>query len=322
MAVYTDVTDDDLLPFLAAYGLQEPVAFKGIAEGVENSNYYVGFEDQAAILTLYERRTRAEDLPFFLSLMQHLHHQGLPVPLPYAQTNGALLGTLAGRPAALISFLPGLSVRKPTRDHCAQLGTALARLHVAAQSFPLQRLNSMGRDAWGPLIQACDGQPETLQTGAMQMIWQALEDVHRQWPEGLPAGIIHADLFPNNVLFRGTDVSGLIDFYFAATDLFAYDVAIALNAWCFEPDVSYNITKGRALLDGYQSVRRLESTEVYALPLLCQAAALRFLATRLYDWFHRPAGALVKPHDPVEYMKKLHFHRDVNSARAYGVESK
>ncbi|MBM6592678.1 homoserine kinase [Microvirga pudoricolor] len=321
MAVYTEVSDEDLAAFLATYEIGTVLSYKGIAEGVENTNYFLHTTEGSYILTLYEKRVRETDLPFFLSLMQHLANRGLNCPLPVNNRNGEALGRLSGRPAVIITFLDGVAVRRPRAQHCGALGGALARLHLAGEDFPMSRPNALSLDGWPPLFAQAEAQADTVSPGLAERTRRELDGLHTAWPSGLPAGIIHADLFTDNVFFIGPEVSGLIDFYFACTDAFAYDVAICLNAWCFEADGSFNLTKGQALLAGYQAVRRLNAAEAEALPVLCRGAALRFMLTRLVDWLNVPPGALVKPKDPLEYDRKLAFHRHVRSARDYGLDA-
>jgi len=318
MAVYTEVTDEALAGFLAQYDIGGLVAFRGIAEGVENSNYALKTEAGDFILTLYEKRVNVADLPWFLGLMEHLAAHGLDCPLPVRARDGRNLNALAGRMAAITTFLPGVWPRRVLVGHCAPLGAALARLHLAGEGFAATRGNALGPDAWGPLLASCGGQAESVRPGLQADLEAALASVTAAWPRDLPAGHIHADLFPDNVFFLNGEVSGVIDFYFAATDLYAYDIAICLNAWCFERDFSFNITKSRALLAGYQSVRPLQPAEVAALPVLAQGAALRFLLTRLYDWVNTPAGALVTRKDPLDYDRRLRFHRTAGGPDAYG----
>jgi homoserine kinase type II len=319
MAVYTDVAAEDLAAFLADYELGELLSYKGIAEGVENSNFLVHAGRGYFILTLYEKRVAPHDLPFFLGLMEHLAGRGLTCPLPVKNRHGKVLGSLAGRPAAMVTFLDGMWIRRPNAGHCAALGEALAQLHLAGAGFALKRANALSVDGWRPLLRVAAGRADRLQPGLEQAIAAELDDLERQWPRDLPQGVIHADLFPDNVFFLGNRLSGLIDFYFACTDTLAYDVAICLNAWCFELDHSYNVTKGRALLQAYAKARPLSPAERARLPLLARGAALRFLLTRLVDWLDVPAGALVKPKDPLEYFRKLRFHQGVRSVRDYGI---
>jgi homoserine kinase type II len=321
VAVYTEVADEELSAFLATYDIGTVLSYKGIAEGVENTNYFLHTTEGSYILTLYEKRVREADLPFFLGLMQHLANKGLNCPLPVGNRQGEPLGRVAGRPAAIITFLDGIAVRRPTAQHCAALGSALAKLHLAGQDFRMTRPNALSFDSWAPLFAHAEAQADTVSDRLAERTRRELEALKEVWPGGLPSGIIHADLFTDNVFFIRSEVSGLIDFYFACTDAFAYDVAICLNAWCFETDGSFNLTKGRAMLAGYQAVRPLEADEVEALPILCRGSAMRFMLTRLVDWLNVPPGALVKPKDPLEYDRKLNFHRHIKHAREYGLEA-
>jgi homoserine kinase type II len=320
MAVYTDVTAEELAGFLAGYDLGELLSYKGIAEGVENSNFLVHTSTGNYILTLYEKRVAAKDLPFFLGLMQHLASRGITCPQPIPNKRGEALGKVAGRPAAIITFLDGLWIRRPSAVHCAALGEALAKLHLAGLDFTGKRRNALSVDGWRPLFEHCRDRANEVQRNLRELIEKELGAVERDWPRGLPQGVIHADLFPDNVFFLGDKLSGMIDFYFACNDALAYDVAICLNAWCFEPDHSYNVTKGKALLQSYARVRPLADDERASLPCLARGAALRFLLTRLVDWFNVPSGALVRPKDPMEYFRKLRFHQQVKSVRDYGIE--
>jgi len=318
MAVYTEVSFEDLERFLQNYDIGAPLTFKGIAEGVENSNYYLQTDRGAFILTLYEKRVNPGDLPFYLGLMQHLARAGIVCPQPVPARDGALSGTLNRRPCAIVTFLNGLSVRRPTPAHCAAAGAALARLHLAGGGFALTRANALGPGGWETLGTACRPHADGVEPGLAALIAGALADITAAWPR-LPQGVIHADLFPDNVLFMKEEVSGLIDFYFACNDMFAYDLAIMLNSWCFETDGSYNITKGQALAGAYQTVRPLSTDEIAAMPVLMQGASLRFLLTRLFDWVNHDPQALVSPKDPREYARKLRFHRKVKHAREYGI---
>ena len=320
MAVYTEVGDDELASFLADYDIGGLLSYKGIAEGVENTNYVLTTERGSFILTLYEKRVAREDLPFFLGLMDHLAAKGVPCPTPVHTRAGPALGELAGRPAALIRFLDGIWVRRPAVGHCRALGAALARLHLAGADFGPTRRNALAIQSWRGLADQCAGNADAVSAGLMEDIGSEIEALEAAWPGDLPSGVIHGDLFPDNVFFIGDRLSGLIDFYFACNDDFAYDIAICLNAWCFETDGSFNITKARALLAAYESVRPLDPGEFAAMPVLARGAALRFLLTRLYDWVNTPEDALVKPKDPKEYLRKLRFHRSVASAGEYGLD--
>ena len=322
MAVYTEVSDVELIDFIASYDIGALLSFRGIAEGVENSNYLLHTESGLYILTLYEKRVAEADLPYFLGLMHHLADRGIACPTPLADQNGNTLRQLAGRPAALIKFLEGMWVRRPLPEHCAELGRVLARFHLAADDFDLTRKNSLAPSGWRPLYEASENQADSVISGLAAEIEDELTFLENHWPSDLPEGIIHADLFPDNVFFLGDKLSGVIDFYFACNDILSYDIAICLNAWCFETDNSFNITKARSMLRAYTELRPLSEAEFNALPILARGSAMRFLLTRLYDWINTPKDALVKPHNPMEYVKKLRFHREVVNASEYGLDHK
>lgn len=319
MAVYTDISEDDLKAFIASYDAGELLSYKGIAEGVENSNFLLHTTKAPLILTLYEKRVDPGDLPFFLGLMQHLAAAGLSCPLPLVRRDGGMLGELSGRPAALISFLEGMWLRKPEAKHCREVGRALAAMHVAGSDFAIPRPNALSLAGWRELWDKSEARADEVEPGLSAEIRGEMADLEAGWPTDLPSGVIHADLFPDNAFFIHDRLSGIIDFYFACNDLLAYDVSICLNAWCFEKDGAYNITKGKALLQGYQSVRPMSGRELDALPVLARGSALRFFLTRLYDWLTTPAGALVVKKDPLEYLRKLRFHRQVASVQEYGL---
>ncbi len=313
MAVYTEVSDDALNAFLADYDIGTAVACKGIAEGVENSNFALRTSSGDFILTLYEKRVEVAELPYFLGLMNHLANRGIVCPRPVAGRDGVSLRRLQCRAAAITTFLPGVWPRRMRLEHCAQVGAALAALHVAGRGYPAVRENALGPSGWAPLLARSRGHPDagSLPPGLLDELQSALEAVLSAWPAPgvLPCGHIHADLFPDNVFFLDGRLSGLIDFYFAAFDVLAYDIAICLNAWCFEPDQSISAPKARALIDAYDAARSLSAQERAALPALCQGAALRFAVTRLFDWLATPSGAMVTRKDPMEFVRRLRFHR-------------
>ena len=323
MAVYTEVSDDALRVFLADFDLGELVAFRGIAEGVENSNYSLRTGRGDFILTLYEKRVDPAELPWFLGLMEHLARRGITCPLPVQGRDGAALRMLCGRHAAITTFLPGVWPRRVQTTHCGPLGTVLAALHLAGADYRPTRANALGPEGWAPLLarSLSDGGAgvDALHPGLGRELRAALDGVLAAWPAGLPVGHIHADLFPDNVFFLGGRLSGLIDFYFAATDILAYDVAVCLNAWCFEADLTFNVTKARAMLHAYSAVRPLSAAELAALPALCRGAAIRFALTRLYDWINTPPGALVTRKNPLDYVRRLRFHLTAPDVHAYGV---
>ena len=319
MAVYTDVSAEELGNFLAGYDLGELLSFKGIAEGVENSNFLVHTGTGYYILTLYEKRVAPGDVPFFLALMEHLAARGITCPQPVKDRSGKALGTLCGRPAAVVTFLDGMWMRRPDASHCAAVGEALARMHLAGADFADTRRNALSVAGWRPLFEQAAPRADGVQHGMRATIETELDHLEKSWPRNLPQGVIHADLFPDNVFFLGDRLSGLIDFYFACTDTLAFDIAICLNAWCFEADHSYNVTKGRNLLTSYIKTRPLSDAERDALPLLARGAAMRFLLTRLVDWLNVPGGALVQPKNPLEYFRKLRFHQKATSVHDYGL---
>jgi homoserine kinase type II len=320
MAVYTHVDQASLDGFLAAYDLGRPLALEGISEGVENSNYRLVTERGRYILTLYEKRVEPEDLPFFLGLMNHLAGKGVPCPTPIRGRGGDALQSLCGRPAAIVSYLAGESVKRVGAGHCAALGQALAQLHLAGADFDRFRPNTLSVTSWRRLFEACRGPADRLLAGLASEIEAELDALERAWPDDLPKGVIHADLFPDNAFFERQALTGIIDFYFACVDIVAYDIAICLNAWCFEPDSAFNITKARQMLAAYRAVRPFADHELEALPLLARGAALRFLLTRLFDWQNQVEGALVAVKDPLEYLQKLRFHRGLSGPAAYGLD--
>jgi homoserine kinase type II len=319
MAVYTEVSDEALAAFLEHYAIGRALSCKGIAEGVENSNYLLITDQGQFVLTLYEKRVDPAELPYFLGLMEHLAAKGLPVPLPVRGADGESLRALCGRPAAVQTFLSGQWPRRVRPEHLSPLGEALARLHLAGADFAITRANALGPSGWDPLFRRAEARADEVFAGLGAAVRAELDAVLAAWPENLPRGNIHADLFPDNVFFLDGKLSGLIDFYFACTDFLAYDIAVCLNAWCFEPDFGFNVTKARALLSAYVAVRGLDDAERAALPVLARGASLRFLLTRLFDWLNTPAGALVTRKDPLEYFRKSRFFQGVAEVSALGL---
>ncbi|HEY9216497.1 MAG TPA: homoserine kinase [Phenylobacterium sp.] len=309
MAVYTDITDEELVELLKGFDLGAPLSFKGVAEGVENSNFLLETETGRYFLTVYEQRVNEADLPFYLGLMRHLAGNGFPCAVPIASRSGELVQRLRGKAAAIVSFLPGLSARRPSAAHCREAGMGLAWLHEAGAGFTMHKANDLGAQSWAGLFAPLREAAERLKPGLALTIEQDLEVILGGWPEALPQGVVHADYFPDNVFFQGTRFAGAIDFYFACDDAYAYDIAVALNAWCFEADGSFNITSARQLVAGYEQRRPLSRAERAALPILAHGAAMRFFLTRLQAWGATPQGALVRPKDPMEYERKLAVHR-------------
>jgi homoserine kinase type II len=325
MAVYTPLTDADLALLLDQYEIGRALSCEGIAEGVENSNYRLTTETGRFILTIFEKRVREADLPFFMGVMAQLAARDVPAPKPIATRAGALFTHVKDKPCAIVTHLEGVWPRAPDVGHCAATGAALARMHVALEDFTLARANALSLDGWERLIAPRLAQAEFLRPGLARLIEADMEAVRTAWPEDLPRGVIHADLFPDNALFAGDDLTGIIDFYFACTDFLAYDLAVCINAWCFlegdagkMPAVQFDIARGAAMIAAYEAIRPLNDEERAALPTLCRGAALRFFATRLADWGETPDGAVVKPKNPLEYADKLAFHRHAARAAEYG----
>lgn len=319
MAIYTEVDDEALTEFVDEYDIGSVVSYKGIAEGAENSNYLLETDRGPFILTLYEKRVDPNDLPFFLNLMHHHARTGIKCPIPVTARDGEALRALAGRPAAIITFLQGAWPRRITPAHCTGAGRAMADMHRSGESFSETRRNSLSLREWRPLFNSVSEQADEIAMGVGAEISAELDYLESEWPQSLPSGVIHADLFPDNVFFLNDEISGLIDFYFACTDFLAYDIAIGLNAWCFETDTAMDVTRARNLLAGYEEVRALSNDEKKMLPTLARGAAMRFLLTRLYDWVNTPGGVPVKPKDPAEYLHKLRFHQGVSGNGAYGL---
>lgn len=320
MAVYTHVSDEALSSFLSDYDLGNPRSFKGIAEGVENSNFYLETDRGRYILTLFERRVDPQDLPYFIELKRHLASKGFPCPAPVEARDGEALRKLEGQPAVIVTFLDGLSPRVPNTAQCRSMGAGLARMHNTLADFPLVRQNALGPASWPKLWKGRAATAEQLKAGLADQIEEDLAAIAgaRLHQFEIPRGTIHADLFPDNAFFLGNDFTGAIDFYFACSDALAYDLAVCLNSWAFEDGKEYNYSKGTALIAGYESVRPLEPQEKEVLPLLCRGAALRFFLTRLVDWTETPADALVRPKSPLDYADRLAFHRKAVSAADYG----
>lgn len=316
MAVFTHLTTEEQNALLAGYDIGGVRTVRAIAEGVENSNFLVEADNGRFILTIYEKRVAAEDLPFFMEVMERLAARGFPAPRPIARRDGAVIASVRGKLAALVSFLTGASVVRPNIAQCGAVGAGLARMHEALADMKDMRANALGPDAWRRLITPRFADAEALRPGLAVLLRRDLDAIEA-WPRDLPRGTIHANLFPDNAHFMGDELTGVFDFYFACTDFLAYDLAVNLNAWCFE-DAVYNVQKGAAMIAGYQGVRALTEAELASLPLLARGAALRFFATRLVDWIETPADALVTRKDPLEYADKLAFHRGANTAGDYG----
>lgn len=310
MAVYTQVSAEEMAALLARYDdVGALVSAKGIAEGVENSNFMIDTERGRFFLTLYEKRVDAGDLPFFLALLDHLAARGNPVPRAIPDRDGIQLQRVAGRPACLIEYLQGVSVTHPSATQVRAVGEALGRMHLAAADFGQERPNALGPAGWAELAARCGDDLDRIAAGLGARVFQELEFLAAEWPAALPRAVIHADLFPDNVLMLGDQVTGLIDFYFACTEIRAWDVAVTHSAWSFAPeDDSYRIDLGAALVAGYDATFGLSEAERAALPVLARGSCLRFLLTRAWDWLNTPADAMVTRKDPLAFLRRLDFY--------------
>lgn len=319
MAVYTHLSPSSIETLLSEYTIGTLVSYRPIEAGIENTNYNLTTSTGRFILTVYEKRVQETDLPFYLGLMRHLQQQGVPCPVPLCTQDGKLYTSIDQKPCAIVSFLEGKSVVSLQNIHLQALGTSMAKMHLASLSFPMQLPNRFLLSSWHELFTLVRPLADTLKPGLAEEIAYHLHFIESHWPSDLPEGIIHGDLFPDNVFFTAGTLSGIIDFYFSCSDFLMYDLAICLNAWCFEHGSDFNITKARLLLTHYHDTRPLSEKELSALPVLASGSALRFLLTRLYDWLHRPNNALVTPKDPLEYLRKLRFHHNIRSHLEYGL---
>ncbi len=312
MAVYTPVPFDELQAFITRYDIGALEQADGILQGVENTNYLLRTTRGKYILTLFEKRVKAEDVPFFMGLMQHGAAKGLPCPAPVADRHGVIIQQLRGHSAAITTFLEGHMVEEVTLRHCRQLGGLLGEFHEKCADFRMDRPNPLSFSGWAKLAEAVAPRADEIAPGLAALIADELAYQQRHFPKAgtLPYGPIHADAFMDNVFFKDNVLSGIIDFYFACQDFFAYDVAITINAWCFENQKTFAPLRARSILEGYYLVRALDDTEHAAMPTLLRAASLRYLLTRTYDKLNHPPGAMVTPHDPMEYRNKLMFFRD------------
>ncbi|MGL5838064.1 MAG: homoserine kinase [Sphingorhabdus sp.] len=321
MAVYTHVSAEAAEQLLTRYDVGRLVSLKGIAEGVENSNYFLETDRARFVLTLYENRVDPTDLPWFHDLLTHLHQAGCPVPRFIEDRRGIWLQDMLGRKACLIEFLPGISVSEPTLAHARAVGEAVAKLHKAVVDFTDHKVNALGIHNWRDLFARCDAvAADSLKPGLSNDIAAECNWLETHWPTDLQKSAVHTDLFPDNVLFRGDAIGGLIDFYFACTDLCAYDLAVTHAAWSFSDDgIGYRPEIGSALLAGYTAVNALSCKERAAFPILARGASLRFLLTRLYDWINTPANAMVTRKDPLAFYRRLEFYRNVGSDELFRV---
>jgi homoserine kinase type II len=325
MAVFTQLAKHDIESFLTYYLLDQLTGFEGIVEGVENTNYilYLGKFKNPYILTIFERRVNPRDLPFFMELIEWLADAGIPCPRPVRGVNNEMVYPLMEKPAAIVEFLQGQNKPQITPAHTTLLGTLMARLHLAAESFPMTRRNVLSPSGWQTLFSRFHARADEITPGLAKELDKELLHLDMHWPTGLPSGIIHADLFPDNVFFieegGQLSLSGVIDFYFACNDFWAYDLAIAMNAWCFDAAHQFVPERARALINAYTQLRPLTKAEISALPMLARGAAMRFIVTRALDWLNHVEGTQVVRKDPMEYIAKLRFHQTIKSINDYGL---
>ncbi len=321
MAVYTQLSEVEIKQFLALYDLPPLQEAEGILSGVENTNYLITLEDGSRfILTLFERRMAEEELPFFAELMEHLALKGFPSPKPLHAKNAKIIQRIKDKPAIMVSFLFGKSTTNIQPEHMSELGAAMANMHLKNANFKYSRKNSLSVDGWKNILNKISNQADEIAPGLANELQNEMKMISDAWPKNLPSGVIHADIFPDNVFYDSHDkLTGIIDFYFACNDFYVYELAICLNSWCFEKNLEFNITKAKLMLRAYNEVRPLSDAELHALPILARGAALRFLLTRAHDWLFQVEGAIVKPKDPIEYLKKLRFHRSVKHHKEYGL---
>ncbi len=319
MAVYTHVTKEELILFLKDYEIGELKGYEEISEGVENTNYKLIAEKGTYILTLYEDRVKKEDIPFFLDFMFHLSSSKINCPLPISNKKNKLISELNSKPASILSFLSGSSSQKITVEQTFEVGSVLAKIHLTGKELSIKRKNPISINNFEELIINSNETANNISSDLNSEISKEFNRIKENWPKDLPSGIIHADLFPDNVLFEENNISGVIDFCFSCIDFFAYDLGICINAWCFTEE-GFDLSLSESLLKGYQSIRKLEDNEIKNLPILCSASSLRFLLTRLNDWRSEKGNAIVTPKNPKDFVKILKFNKTVANASEYGLK--
>jgi len=317
MAVYTKLEHQEVRQFLEQYDINDFKDYKGITEGVENTNYLIKTSEQDYILTIYEKRVDENDLPFFIKLLSYLSENKFPCPKPIANKNNEKINRIKNKNAALVTFLNGQSKNKITSEECFEIGKITAQLHEITKKFNINRKNNLSIENWDSIFEKTIKQKIDLEESIIKKTKNYLNFLKDKWPKNLPQGIIHADLFPDNIFFTNNKVSGIIDFYFACNDFFAYEIAICINSLCFDNNSTFNMTKAKNLIDGYTSIRTLSEDEKKYLPILSMGAAMRFFLTRLYDFYHTDNKADVKIKDPFEYLKKIEFHSTIKNFKEY-----
>ena len=320
MAIYTKLSENNLKEFFLKYNLGKLLNYKGIQEGIENTNYFIQTDKGKFILTVYEKRTEEKDLPFFMGLMRNLFDANFPSPEPIINKNGNYITEISGKKAAVVSFLEGSAKKNLSPDNCHEVGIQAAKLHVITKNLTGKRENSLSVNSWKKIYKNVQKDCSRIHSNLARIIERNLDEIESNWPKNIPSGIIHADLFPDNIFFKGNNLTGIIDFYFSCYDFYAFEITICLNALCFEgqkENLSFNVTKAKKFIDGYSTIRKLSEEEKKSLKILCQGAAIRFLLTRVFDYLNLKEGALVKIKDPIEYLKRLEFHNSVTNYHDY-----
>ena len=320
MAVYTKLSENDLKSFFEKYDLGKVLVYKGIKEGIENTNYFIQTNKGKYILTIYEKRVQEKDLPFFLGLMKNLFDKSFPSPEPIINKNGNYVSEILNKKAAIISFLSGRSKKNLSPENCRSVGMQAAKLHTITKNLSVRRENRLSVNSWRNFYKKVQKDCSKIHPNLSKIIETNLDEIETNWPKNIPAGIIHADLFSDNIIFNGDKLTGIIDFYFSCYDFYAFEIAICINALCFEgqkENLSFNVTKAKKFIDGYTSIRKLSEEEKNSLKILCQGAAMRFLLTRVFDYLNLIKGAMVKIKDPIEYLKRLEFHNKVKNYHDY-----
>ena len=320
MAVYTKLSENQLKDFFSKYNLGRLLNYKEIKEGIENTNYFIKTENGKFILTLYEKRVEERDLPFFISLMRNLFDKNFPSPEPIINKNGNYISEISGKKAAVVSFLHGNAKKNLNPENCYNVGVNTAKLHLITKDLTGKRQNKLSINSWRKIYNKVKKDCSKIHSNLPNIIEKNLDVIEKNWPKNIPSGIIHADLFPDNIFFEGSKLTGFIDYYFSCNDFYAFEIAICLNALCFEgknENLSFNVTKAKKFIDGYSSIRKLSDNEKNSLKILCQGAAIRFLLTRVFDYLNLVEGAIVKIKDPVEYLKRLEFHNSVKNYKDY-----
>jgi len=320
MAVYTKLSKENLRDFFKKYNLGEVINYKGIKEGIENTNYFIETGKGKFILTVYEKRVEEKDLPFFIGLMRNLFDSKFPSPEPVINKNGNYVTDIFNKKAAVVSFVSGAVKKNLSPENCYEVGLMAAKLHTISKNLAMKRENKLSVSSWRKIYEKVQKDCSKIHPKLNKIVEENLDEIEKNWPKDIPAGIIHADLFPDNIFFKNNKLSGIIDFYFSCHDFYSFEIAICLNALCFEGEkenLSFNVTKAKKFIDGYSSVRQLSEAEKNSLKILCQGAAIRFLLTRVFDYLNLTEGALVKIKDPIEYLKRLEFHNNVNNYQDY-----